>query len=137
MDFLNTTTDPRVAEYFQDVNGEYIGQVIGAGGNFSDFSAAGIFAYTPTTPGNLITHTEVAFYLAEAAARFGIGGNPETLYQNAVQASFREWGLTAQEAQNYLTINPYNAANWKKSIGEQAWVAMYNHPMVSWNFTAG
>ncbi|WP_343680830.1 SusD/RagB family nutrient-binding outer membrane lipoprotein [Chryseobacterium arthrosphaerae] len=134
VDFLNTTTDPRVAEYFQDVNGEYIGQVIGAGGNFSDFSAAGIFAYTPTTPGNLITHTEVAFYLAEAAARFGIGGNPETLYQNAVQASFREWGLTAQEAQNYLTINPYNAANWKKSIGEQAWVAMYNHPVVSWNF---
>ncbi len=134
IDYLNATSDPRVAQYFQDVKGEYIGQTIGAGGNFSDFSAAGIFAYTPTTPGNLITYTEVAFYLAEAAARFGIGGNPETLYKNAVQASFKEWGLTHQEAQDYLTMNPYNAANWKKSIGEQAWVAMYNQPVVSWNF---
>lgn len=134
IDYLNATSDPRVAQYFQDVKGEYIGQTIGAGGSFSDFSAAGIFAYTPTTPGNLITYTEVAFYLAEAAARFGIGGNPETLYKNAVQASFKEWGLTHQEAQDYLTMNPYNAANWKKSIGEQSWVAMYNQPVVSWNF---
>lgn len=134
IDFLSATSDPRVAEYFQDVDGEYIGQVIGAGGNFSDFSAPGIFAYTPTTPGNLITHTEVAFYLAEAAARFGIGGNPETLYQNAVKISFKEWGLTHQEAQDYLIMNPYNTANWKKSIGEQVWVAMYNQPVVSWNF---
>lgn len=134
IDYLNATSDPRVAQYFQDVKGEYIGQTIGAGGNFSDFSAAGIFAYTPTTPGNLITYTEVAFYLAEAAARFGIGGNPETLYKNAVQISFKEWGLTSQEAQDYLVMNPYNAANWKKSIGEQAWVAMYNQPVVSWNF---
>ncbi|HCN51436.1 MAG TPA: SusD/RagB family nutrient-binding outer membrane lipoprotein [Chryseobacterium sp.] len=134
IDYLNAASDPRVAQYFQDVKGEYIGQTIGAGGNFSDFSAAGIFAYTPTTPGNLITYTEVAFYLAEAAARFGIGGNPETLYKNAVQISFKEWGLTSQEAQDYLVMNPYNAANWKKSIGEQAWVAMYNQPVVSWNF---
>ncbi len=34
VDFLNNTTDPRVAKYFQDVNGEYIGQVIGTGGSF-------------------------------------------------------------------------------------------------------
>lgn len=134
VNFLNTTSDPRVSKYFQDVDGEYIGQTIGVAGNFTDFSAPGIFAYTLTTPGNLITHTEVAFYLAEAAARFGIGGNPEILYQNAVQASFREWGLTHQEAQTYLTAHPYNAGKWKKSIGEQAWVAMYNHPVVSWNF---
>jgi hypothetical protein len=33
----------------------------------------------------------------------------------------KEWGLTSQEAQDYLVMNPYNAANWKKSIGEQAW----------------
>lgn len=134
IDFLNATSDPRRPKYFQTVNGVYIGQVIGLSGSFTDFSAPGIFAYIPVTPGKLITNTEVAFYLAEAAARFGIGGNPEPLYQNAVQASVLEWGLTLQDAQTYLSNHPYNASNWKKSIGEQAWVAMYNHPVVSWNF---
>jgi len=134
IDFLTATSDVRISKYFQDVNGIYIGQVIGLPGEFSAFSAPGVFAYTPVTPGNLITHTEVAFYLAEAAARFGIGGNPEVLYNNAVQASFSEWGFSLQDAQDYLTNHPYNAANWKKSIGEQVWVAMYNHPVISWNF---
>ncbi|UTX49537.1 SusD/RagB family nutrient-binding outer membrane lipoprotein [Chryseobacterium sp. MA9] len=134
IDFLNTTSDPRRAQYFHDVHGQYIGQVIGLSGVFTDFSAPGLFAYIPVTPGKIMTHTEVAFYMAEAAARFGIGGSPDALYQNAVQASFREWGLSAQDAQTYLSNTPYDAANWKKSIGEQAWVAMYNHPVVSWNF---
>jgi len=134
VDFLITTSDPRISKYFQDVDGVYIGQEIGLPGVFSDFSAPGIFAYIPVTPGNLITHTEVAFYRAEAAARFGIGGSPEALYNTAIQASFQEWKLSSQEAQNYLSDHPYNASNWKKSIGEQAWVAMYNHPVVSWNF---
>ncbi|WP_333597584.1 SusD/RagB family nutrient-binding outer membrane lipoprotein [Chryseobacterium flavum] len=134
IDYLNTTSDPRVSKYFQDVDGVYIGQVIGLPGIFSDFSAPGIFAYTPETAGNLITSTEVAFYLAEAAARFGIGGSPAPLYNTAVLASFQEWGISSQDAQNYLQDHAYNAANWKKSIGEQAWVAMYNQPVVSWNF---
>ncbi|UHO40244.1 SusD/RagB family nutrient-binding outer membrane lipoprotein [Chryseobacterium capnotolerans] len=134
IDFLNTTSDPRRPQYFKDVHGEYIGQAIGVPGVFSDFSAPGIFAYIPITPGKIMTSTEVAFYLTEAAARFGIGGSPDALYQNAVQASFLEWGLSAQQAQTYLLNHPYDASNWKKSIGEQAWVAMYNHPVISWNF---
>lgn len=134
IDFMNSSNDARISKYFQDVNGVYIGQVIGQGGDFADFSAPGEFAYDPTTPGNLITYTEVAFYLAEAAARFGIGGNAETLYNEAITASFLEWGLTSADAQNYLTNYPYDSTNWKKSIGEQAWIAMYNQPLVSWNF---
>ncbi|SDI96232.1 SusD/RagB family nutrient-binding outer membrane lipoprotein [Chryseobacterium jejuense] len=134
IDFLNTTSDPRRTQYFHDVHGQYIGQVIGLSGVFTDFSAPGLFAYIPVTPGKIMTHTEVAFYMAEAAARFGIGGSPDALYQNAVQASFLEWGFSAQDAQSYLSNNPYDATNWKKSIGEQAWVAMYNHPVISWNF---
>jgi hypothetical protein len=45
-----------------------------------------------------------------------------------------EWGFTATDAQNYVNSHPYDASNWKKSIGEQAWVAMYNQPLISWNF---
>lgn len=75
----------------------------------------------------------VAFYLAEAAARW----NPSTAsvaYENAIKASFLEWGLTSAEATTYITANPYNSVNWKKSIGEQAWVALFNQGHTSWNF---
>ncbi len=134
IDYLNTTSDARVSKYFQDVNGSYIGQIIGQPGDFGDFSAPGEFAYTPTTSGNIITNTEVAFYLLEASARFGIGGVPADLYENAITFSFLEWGLTSADAQNYISNHPYDATNWKKSVGEQAWVAMYNQPLISWNF---
>lgn len=134
IDYLNNTSDARVTKYFDDVDGSYVGQEIGQPGSFEDFSAPGLFAYTPTTAGNILTYTEVSFYLAEASARFGIGGDSNTLYKNAVKASYQEWGLTSAQADTYLLANPYDAANWKKSIGEQAWVAMYNQPNVSWNF---
>lgn len=134
VDFLNSTNDNRVTKFFDDVDGAYIGQFVGQPGNFEDFSAPGTFAYTSTTPGNILTYTEVAFYLAEAAARFNLGGDPKTLYDKAVSASFLEWGLTNAQADDYLTANPFDAVNWKKSIGQQAWVAMYNQANVSYNF---
>ncbi|KFF10292.1 hypothetical protein IW15_21260 [Chryseobacterium soli] len=133
VDFMNNTNDSRITKYYGDVNGAYIGQVIGAPAEFAEFSPLGEFAYTPTTPGTVMNYTEVLFYLAEAAARWGIGGNPATLYNQAVTSSFTDWGLAA-DAAAYIAANPYNAANWKKSIGEQAWVAMFNQPKASWNF---
>ncbi|WP_374464597.1 SusD/RagB family nutrient-binding outer membrane lipoprotein [Chryseobacterium sp.] len=133
VDYMNTTMDNRITKYYTDVDGVYIGQVIGAPGEFSEFSNAGDFAYTATTPGLIMTYTEVAFYIAEAAARWGIGGAPATLYNSAVTSSFADWGL-ASDAAAYIAAHPYNAANWKKSIGEQAWVAMYNQSVTSWNF---
>ena len=136
VDYMNNNSDPRISKYFKPVGstGKYIGQVIGAPSPFANFSAPGTFAYTPTTPGILLNYTEVAFYLAEAGARWGIGGDPATNYTNAITSSFLDWGLTASDANTYIAAHPYDATNWKKSIGEQAWVAMYNQAGTSWNF---
>lgn len=133
VDHMNGTQDARRSEYFQLRNGAYIGGVIGENSPFKQYSAPGKFAYTATTPGILLNYTEVAFYLAEAAARWNIG-NAEELYKNAVRASFAQWGKTAAEADAYLLANPYSAANWKQSLGMEAWVAMYNQPVQAWNF---
>jgi hypothetical protein len=133
VDYMNTNNDPRISAYYTDVDGDYIGQIIGTPGEFADFSNAGDFAYTATTPGIILSYTEVSFYRAEAAARWGIGGNPAALYSTAITSSFNDWGL-ASDAAAYIAAHPYNAANWKKSIGEQAWVAMYNQAITSWNF---
>ncbi|MBL1219512.1 SusD/RagB family nutrient-binding outer membrane lipoprotein [Chryseobacterium sp. L7] len=133
VDYMNTNNDTRISKYYTDVDGDYIGQVIGTPGEFADFSNAGAFAYTATTPGVILSSTEVLFYRAEAAARWGIGGAPATLYADAITSSFTDWGV-ASDAVAYIAAHPYNAANWKKSIGEQAWVAMYNQAITSWNF---
>lgn len=132
VDYMNTNNDTRISKYYTDVDGDYIGQVIGTPGEFADFSNAGAFAYTATTPGVILSSTEVLFYRAEAAARWGIGGVPATLYADAITSSFTDWGASGAAA--YIAAHPYNAANWKKSIGEQAWVAMYNQAITSWNF---
>lgn len=135
VDYLINSNDTRISKYFKTVPGVggYKGQGIGAPAAFDEFSAPGQFAYTTTTPGILLNNTEVYFYLAEAAARWNIG-SAATNYESAVTASFVEWGLTPTDATAYLTLHPYDSTNWKKSIGEQAWVSMYNQPLTSWNF---
>jgi hypothetical protein len=134
VDKMNATSDPRRTGYFQLQGGSYIGGTIGNTSPYNSYSAPGTYAYTATTPGILLNYTEVAFYLAEVSARWNIGGVPATNYANAVTASFLQWGKTAADATTYLAANPYNAANWKQSIGTEAWVAMYNQPMQAWNF---
>lgn len=109
---MNATNDSRITKYYGDVDGDYIGQVIGAPAEFSEFSPLGDFAYEPTTPGTIMNYTEVLFYLTEAAARWGIGGSPAALYNQAVTSSFTDWGLSS-DAAAYIAAHPYNAANWK------------------------
>ncbi|KLT71209.1 SusD/RagB family nutrient-binding outer membrane lipoprotein [Flavobacterium sp. ABG] len=134
VDYMNTTNDPRISHYYDPITGgTYVGQVIGQGGEFGDFSHIGEFAYTATTPGILLNYTEVAFYIAEANARWTPAA-AATAYTTAVTASIVEWGGTPAQATAYLATKPYDAANWKKSIGEQAWVAMFNQAITSWNF---
>lgn len=138
MNFMKASDDKRIPKYFQtNANNVYASSPIGAPssqspGGLEGLSLPGTFAYTTTTPGILLNVTEVNFYLAEAAQRWGLG-SAATFYNSAITASFTEWGVPA-DAAAYLAAHPYDASNWKKSIGEQAWVAMYNQPLTSWNF---
>jgi hypothetical protein len=132
VDFMNASSDPRIGHYYQKVGGVYKGQVIGEPGDFELFSHIGEFAYEPTTPGVILNYTEVAFYIAEADARWN-SGSAAASYDTAVTTSILEWDPTA-DASTYLAAHPYDAVNWKKSIGEQAWVAFFNQGTTSWNF---
>lgn len=134
VDFLLANNDPRISSYYQlNEDDEYVGQVVGQPGEVDVFSRIGEFAHNPTHPGTIMNYTEVAFYLAEAAARWGTSV-PATAYATAVQASMNEWGVSAVDATAYLAAHPYNAANWKQSIGLQAWAALFNQGQTSWNF---
>ncbi|WP_166921654.1 SusD/RagB family nutrient-binding outer membrane lipoprotein [Flavobacterium poyangense] len=134
VDYMNASSDPRISHYYDEVaGGGYKGQTIGEGAEFGSVSNIGGFAYTSTTPGTILNFTEVAFYVAEANARWNTAAAAAS-YDAAVTASITEWGGTPAEATAYLATKPFDPANWKKSLGEQAWVAMFNQGLTSWNF---
>ena len=43
--------------------------------------------------------------------------------------------MASADIATYLAVNSYNAADWKKSIGVEAWIALFNHGLSNWNIT--
>lgn len=135
VNMMNTKSDPRRDVWFTKVNGQFVGGIYGSLNTYANYSHVADSFKTPTTPTNLLSYSEVLFMKAEAAARgFNVGGTAENLYDSAITESMKEYGLPTTAATTYLAANPYNATNWKKSIGEEAWVAMYNRAFAAWNF---
>jgi hypothetical protein len=136
---LNSLSDPRRAKYFTFAPSttQYKGGVYGSSNSYTLFSTINNTVLAPTFPGTILAYSEQEFLLAEAAAR-GItaAGVAATHYNSAVIASMNIWGVDATDATAYLIANPYNGtstAAWKKSIGEQAWIALYNRGFEAWN----
>ena len=133
---LKAVADPRIPKYFTPLaNGTYVGGPYGNLASYANFSHVTPTITAPDYPGYLLESVEVKFMLAEAAARgYSVGGTAATWYGLAVQASMDQWNVAPGAAAIYIAANPYDAANWKKSIGIQAWFAMYNRGIESWYF---
>lgn len=136
---LEALSDPRRAKYFTFAPGTsiYKGGVYGSSNSYTNFSTINNTILAPDYPGTILTYSEQEFLLAEAAAR-GItaAGVASTHYNNGIIASMDSWGVTSNDAANYLAANPFNGtstAAWKKSIGEQSWIALYNRGFEAWN----
>jgi hypothetical protein len=130
VDIMNTLNDPRRDNYFTEYPeaGQYTGGTYGAPAIFTQYSGFAEPILQPTYPMVIMDYTEVAFYLAEAAAKgYTVGGDAETWYNNGVKASILSWGGTEDEYNTYIAQPSvaYDGANWKQSIGTQAWLAYY------------
>lgn len=146
VNYMNSTSDPRRGKWFTQVGGAYIGGVYGSGNSFSayshmtspkpnDIGEDGYMLIAENAQGFLLDYSEISFLRAEAAARgFSVGGTAAGLYGNAITASMAEYGIAPTAAATFIAANPYDASNWKKSIGFQAWVAMFNKGFQAWNF---
>jgi hypothetical protein len=135
VDTMNAHNDPRREFYFTTVNGKYIGGVYGAGNSFSNYSHPSAKVEAPDFPGIIMDYAEVQFFLAEAAARgFNVGGTAQQHYNSGVTASIEFWGGSPEDAQAYLAqpVNQFNASNWQKSIGVQAWINYYTRGFDAW-----
>jgi hypothetical protein len=144
-DFVVTTTivnrltalnDPRIPAFFtNNAAGGYSGGVPGASNNYATFSKPGTRITAANAPATLLSYAEVEFFLAEAAQRgYNVGGTAVEHYNNAVTASILEWGGTQAQAVAYLAQPgvAYDPVNWKQSIGEQKWIALYNRGWDAW-----
>lgn len=137
VDKMKQLNDPRIGLYFTKYNGEYIGATYGLNGaqSYPNYSHFADRFMASTFEADLMSYPEVAFILAEAAQRgWNVGGTAKEWYNKAITASVIYWGGTQEEADNYIAQPSvaYDPANWKKSIGTQKWIALYNQGVEAW-----
>ena len=135
MDMMNAKEDGRRDAWFTKVNDKFVGGPFGTNFGFNTVSNVKPLFLSKEGPVGVISYTEVQLMLAEAAARgFNVGGTAANYYNEAVKASFEESGIS-DKATEYLVKHPYDASNWKKSIGEEAYVNLFTKGYATWNFT--
>lgn len=135
VDRLKGLTDPRLPVYASKAaaTGEYTGVPNGLlTGDASNLGLArtskpGAYFLAPTAPAVIMSYAEVLFDQAEAVERGFINGNAGDLYRQAIAASLAQYSVAPAEINNYLAQEEvqYDAANYKKSIGNQKWIALF------------
>lgn len=138
VDIMNNLNDPRRPVYFADpIDGEYVGGIYGDANAYSSSSHVGDIYHIPTLPGAFMSCSEVLFLLAEAAERgFTVPETAESYYNQAIETSMYEWGLTSADYNAYIAQADVAYAtapgDWKQKIGIQAWIALNNRGFEGW-----
>jgi hypothetical protein len=75
----------------------------------------------------IFNYAELLFIKAEAAQRGLLSGDAADLYRQAVTASLKQYGVADAAITTYLAqpAVAYDAANYRKAIGEQKWLALF------------
>ncbi len=90
-------------------------------------------------PSLILTYAETEFLLADAAQRWGVGGNATTHYNNGVIAAITQLAaygpaaaISTTDAQTYLTSQPYNSATGLSQINMQYWLCTLMDEYETW-----
>lgn len=144
MNDLGVDGDPRRPFYFDgnltddDDNVIYKGGVYGASNNYGNNTHLGGLLHTSTFPGVLLDYAEVEFLLAEAIVKgYTVPGTIESHYNAGIEASLEYWGVSEDDANDYLTSTDvaYSTASGtpKEKVAKQFWLAMFNRGFEGWN----
>lgn len=141
VDKLFELKDPRLAVYSsrtKDATPEgYIGLpnglLVGDASNygFSKTSRPGLYFLEPHAPAVIFSYAELLFDRAEAAARGFTNEDPADLYVQAIRASLEQYRVPDAAISQYLqqAAVTYKADDFRKSIGEQKWIALFGQGM--------
>jgi hypothetical protein len=142
VDYMKPLGDPRLDVYadpapnYGDVRGMPYG--IEAAGDIPNDEVS--FPGFPAVRGQdaplaIITYAEMLFAQAEAVERDWIDGDAQSLYEDGIRASWRQWGVYDEDAFNTFIAQPdvaYNADNAMELIHNQKWVALYLNGLEAW-----
>ncbi len=151
VEFMRERNDPRLDIYgdpaplFGEVRGMPIGLSESVAGSITndEVSFPGQAIRSATTPGIMMQYAEVAFILAEAAARGWIGEDAQTWYEEGITASVRYWentsnnlGISVDESDVTAFLSDAGVA-WDEAsaiqlINEQKWVSLYTQGPEAW-----
>lgn len=123
--YVNRTADATPTGYIGVTNGLPADSASRLG--FSKTSKLGDYFTAASAPAVFLNYSEVLFNLSEATQRGFITGDAEALYKQAVTASLAQFNIASTDITKYLAQSSvaYNSQNYKKSIGEQKWIALY------------
>ncbi|WP_338761433.1 SusD/RagB family nutrient-binding outer membrane lipoprotein [Bernardetia sp. ABR2-2B] len=150
--------DPRLALYAaptlssspsDPMDVKYVGEVYGlsesdaANTADQDISQPSDLVLQPTSPGILMTYSEVQFLLAEGVERgFVSSGSAAEYYNSGISASMNYWSdgslsdqdIAAYTAQSNVSYSALKASGqeWNEIIGKQKWVALYMQGLEAW-----
>jgi hypothetical protein len=143
VNYMQGSGDPRLPVYADPsrLTGTIVPFAYGQSGssasaqfNAGNYSQPGTRVRQANSPGIMMLYDEVLFAHAEAVQRGFVAGNAAALYEQAIRASMAYWGVTNQAAINaHVASVPYDAANWRLSIGRQKWVALYMQGVQGWS----
>ncbi len=123
--FAAKTKDPTPKEFVGIPNGLLVGDASSLG--FSKTSKPGDYFRQPQAPAVILSYSESLFDRAEAAARSLTDEDPQSLYYDAIRASFDQYGISSSQFTTYAVQQnvQYDPADFKKSIGNQKWIALF------------
>jgi hypothetical protein len=145
VDRLSQLNDPRLPIYVSKTQTatpqEYVGVPNGLSNGdasnlgFAKTSKPGTYFLAAQAPAVILTNAEVLFNRAEAAARGFTTENAADLYTQAIKASLKQYNVPDDEINTYVAQGAvqYDAANFKKSIGEQKWIALFGQGLESFS----
>ena len=136
IDYLNATSDPRIAYLYDTTKGKNSGNYLGAIATANPTSTLATIGkgilQSASQPGIILLATQSYFLQAEAAYRGLISGSYSSFFKTAMEESFRYLTVPnpVASADSYFTtstddrVNPAVGTNPLKAIGYQKWVAL-------------
>jgi hypothetical protein len=133
--FLKDRSDPRLPIYAQPIADDsvsYVGYGNGLPNNSATLnsrSRIGTYFLAPNSPSVFMSYSEVLFLRAEAALRNwnSGGGTAQSLYEAAVTANLKRFGIADAAVAAYLAhpLVAWDPAKGHQLIAEQKWASLY------------
>ncbi|QEM08914.1 SusD/RagB family nutrient-binding outer membrane lipoprotein [Mucilaginibacter rubeus] len=126
------TQDATPQTYVGLPNGLLVGDASNYG--FTKTSKPGTYFRAPHAPAVILSYAESLFDRAEAAARGFTTEDAASLYNQAVTAALSQYSIASADIATYVSqaAVKYDASNYKKSIGEQKWIALFGQGLEGW-----